>query len=203
VIAAVLLAAGSSRRFGTNTSKLLQDLNGTPLIRWSAAALREPRVTELIVVAADSAALHLVLDDLDARIVPNPEAARGIGRSIACGVAAVRPGTRAVLIALGDEPFLDTTVVRDVLDRYETTGAAIVAPRFGGVQGHPVLFDRVTFRELEALDSDRGARGVIERDPARVEYVDCAEPALPDVDTPDDLALARARAQNKAPFTPH
>jgi molybdenum cofactor cytidylyltransferase len=203
VIAAVLLAAGSSRRFGASGSKLLADLNGSPVIRWSAAALREPRVSELSVVTDGSDALRVALEGTGARIVRNPEAARGMGCSIACGVAALSPEVRAVLIALGDEPFLDPDVVRVVLDRYDARGAAIVAPRFAGVQGHPVLFERSTFAELAALDGDQGARAVIERDGERVDYVDLPGPAASDVDTPDDLALARARAQNKAPFTSH
>jgi molybdenum cofactor cytidylyltransferase len=197
VIAAVLLAAGSSRRFGASGSKLLQDLNGSPVIRWSAAALRESRISELSVVTDGSDALRAALEGTGARIVRNANAARGMGHSIACGVAALSADVRAVLIALGDEPFLDPDVVRAVLDRYEAREAAIVAPRFAGVQGHPVLFDRRTFAELTALDGDRGARAVIERDRTRVDYVDFPGPAASDVDTPD------ARAQNKAPFTSH
>lgn len=204
MIAALLLAAGTSRRFGTaQGGKLTQHLAGEPLVRWSASALRDPRIAELLVVTgADDAAVRDALDGLGARFVRNPEPARGMGTSIACGVRALPLGTRAVVIGLGDEPFMERDVLTLVLDRYAATGAAIVAPRFEGVQGHPVLFSQATFGELAALEGDRGARAVIEREPARVSYVDAGRPAASDVDTPADLALARMRAQNRAPFTP-
>jgi molybdenum cofactor cytidylyltransferase len=200
VIAALLLAAGASRRFGS--AKLVQDLRGTPLIGWSVRALRDPRVTDVVVVVPpDHDALRAAIGGTGVRFVVNYEADRGIARSIACGVAmaATRPDTRAVVVALGDEPFASLEVFARVLDRYEQGDALIVAPRFTGVIGHPVLFDRAVFPELAELDGDQGAHAVVLRDPARLRYVDFDHDPPRDVDTPDDLAFARRQAQNTSP----
>jgi molybdenum cofactor cytidylyltransferase len=198
VITALLLAAGASRRFGT--AKLVQDLGGAAVVRWSVDALNDTRIADIVVVVPpDHDDLRRALDGSSARLVVNPEADRGMGLSIACGVLATRDEANAVLLALGDEPFVSTDVLRRVLDRYDTGDARIVAPRFAGVIGHPVLFDRAVFAELAKLDGDRGARAIVERDPARVRYVEYDQPAPPDVDTPDDLARARRHAQNRSP----
>ena len=75
-----------------------------------------------------------------------------------------------------------------VIARWRESESAIVAARYRGAQGHPVLFARSTFAELAALTGDRGAKAVIERDPSRVSYVDVDVPTPRDVDTLDDAA---------------
>lgn len=205
MIAAILLAAGASRRFAADASnsggagKLVQDLNGAPVLSWSAAAFTDPRITELVVVVPPGRAeVARALAGRSAKIVVNPDASSGIGRSIAIGVSAVQHA-RAALIGLGDEPFTSRDVTASVIDRYLDGGVHIVAPRFDGVIGHPVLFDHAVFPELMALDGDRGARSIVTRDAKRVLYVDVPAPPPLDVDTRDDLALARVRAQNMSP----
>src|SRR4029077_8958086 len=178
VITALLLAAGSAHRFGGSTPKLAMELGGRPVIRWCAEMLAAADVDELLVVVPpEHDAIVAALEGLDFRWVVNDEADRGIGRSIACGVAALGDITRAVLIAPADEPSLSPDVVARVVARYRSARAmrepvAIVAPRYAGVPGHPVLFDRAVFAELRALDGDRGARQVVDGDPRRVAVVD-------------------------------
>jgi len=77
-----------------------------------------------------------------------------------------------------------------------------VAPRYRGTPGHPVLFDHSVFAELRALDGDRGARAVIERDPSRVAIVEVDAPPPGDVDTPEDLARLRRARQNMSGHPP-
>jgi molybdenum cofactor cytidylyltransferase len=110
--------------------------------------------------------------------------------------------TEAVVIALADEPLLDTAWVDALITRYRATGAAIVAPVFRGTRRHPVLFDRGVFAELADLDGDRGAREVIERDAGRVVLLEFDEPGTVDVDTPEDLARLEEAAQFTAPPPP-
>lgn len=203
MIAGLLLAAGSARRFGGASSKLVQDLGGRPVIRWSAEVLLGADIAELLVVVPQShAEIARALDGLDVRFVPNGNAHRGIGASIACGTAAVSHATQAVLIALGDEPELSAETVSDVVAAYRSAshGVAIVAPRYGDVPGHPALFDRSVFPELLALDGDHGARSIIDRDPGRVAIVQLAAPAPRDVDTVQDLARLRGERQYMSSF---
>lgn len=207
MIAALLLAAGSGRRFGGG-SKLVADLGGRAVIRWCAESLRDAGVDELLVVVpVEHTQLRLALEGIDARYVVNADAEQGIGTSIACGVAALGSAVDAVLVALADEPALPAAAVARVLDRYRSVragaqGVAIVAPRHSGIPGHPVLFDRSVFPELESLRGDRGARAVVERDPGRVAVVDVPDAAPGDVDTPGDLARLRREPQFMSPRLP-
>lgn len=202
MIAAVLLAAGSASRFGA--PKLLEDLRGVPILRRSADALARARIDELLVVVPPShEELRIALRGCRVRLVVNPDPERGIASSIACGVAALRSETVAMLVALGDEPTLSSAVVDQVIGAYrEEPKPSIVVPHYGSEPGHPVLFDRGVFPELLTLQGDRGARVVVERDPARVARVVVREPAPMDVDTPEDLARLRREGQYMTPTSP-
>jgi molybdenum cofactor cytidylyltransferase len=198
VIAALLLAAGAARRFGA--PKLLQDLHGKPLVRWSAEWLRGAPVDEIIVVVPpDSGGLQSALEGIDARFVTNPHPELGLASSIAFGVAGVNAATQAIFVVLGDEPMLGRGALLRVHERYQAGGAKIVAPTFAGVPGHPVLFDRSVFDELRTFSGDSGARAVLDRDPGRVAFVEMAESMPMDVDTPEDLARLRSQTQFTSP----
>src|SRR5262245_11456482 len=133
VIAALLLAAGAARRFGAQ--KLLEDLHGTPVVRWSASVASAPPVDELIVVVPpDAAALRQALAGIEARFVVNPRPELGLGSSIACGATAVNDATDAVLVLLGDEPGTSREALDRVVAHHRTTNAAIVVPTYEGVR---------------------------------------------------------------------
>ena len=171
--------------------KLLLALHGRPIVRWSVEALY-PHVDELVVVTGGGAdAVRAALDGLAIRFAENPRPEDGQGTSIAAGVAALRPGTDAVIIALGDQPRTSPGVVPALLEGWRRTGKPIVAPVYRGVQGTPVLFAADVFPELRALIGDAGARGVVAARRERVERVafDAAMP--PDIDTPEDFARLR------------
>jgi molybdenum cofactor cytidylyltransferase len=190
MLTGLLLAAGESRRFGS--PKLCEVLDGKPLVRWSAEALA-PFVDEMLVVTGTHAAeLREALMGLAVRFAHNPDPERGMGSSIATGVAALGDGVEAVLIALGDQPRPDARATRGVIERYRAGGVTIVAPSFNGVPGHPVLFGRALFGELARLSGDRGARPVVECDRSRVAIVPVDADAPGDVDVPADLAQLRA-----------
>jgi molybdenum cofactor cytidylyltransferase len=168
--------------------KLLLPLRGRPIVRWSVAALGR-QVDDLVVVTgADADAVRAALEGLTVRFVENRRPEAGQGSSIAVGVAALSPGTRAVIIALGDQPDVPDDVVPALLATWRRTGSAIVAPVYRGVQGTPVLFGAEVFPELATLTGDTGARGIVGARPERVTRVvfDTAMPA--DVDTPEDFA---------------
>jgi molybdenum cofactor cytidylyltransferase len=191
VISALLLAAGAARRFGA--PKLLQDLAGKPVVRWSAESLiGDPVDAVVVVVPPDHDEIRRSLEGLAVRIVVNPNPNAGMGASLACGVSALGPETKAVLVALADEPVRDRESLRRVVGRYRAGGASIVVPTYRGVRGHPVLFDRSVFGELATLTGDRGARDVSDRDSARVAIVELDALKPIDVDTPADLELLRA-----------
>lgn len=186
MIIGVLLAAGGATRFGSQ--KLLAPFRGTPLVRHGANALAQSTDGVVVVVGSEANAVRAALAGSPVQFVENPGWARGLSSSLHCGIAALPADAEAVVVALGDQPLMDPRIVTAVIERWRTAGRAIVAARYNGVQGHPVLFHRSVFPELLAVHGDSGARSVIARSAERTDYVDSVEPAPPDVDTPEDLA---------------
>jgi molybdenum cofactor cytidylyltransferase len=203
VIATVLLAAGAARRFD-GSQKLLAELpvdgGQTPLLRHTAQGLLEAGLSRLVVVIGrDADAVRRSLAGLELRFVTNPGYASGISSSVCAGVTeAMRlwPEAAWLSIALGDQPLGRTGVVETLVRvcanaGTESNAPRIIAPRFRGNAGNPVFFASELAPELLALSGDRGARRVVERDPARVRYVDFDIPAPLDVNTVEDLATLR------------
>ena len=186
MIAAIVLAAGLARRMGRQ--KLLLDLDGKPLVRWSVEALL-PHVDDVVVVTGhEASAVRGALADLPVRFAHNETPDRGQGSSIAVGASALADGTRATFVALGDQPRVPSAVTIALLDAFAWSRRPIVAPVYQGVQGTPVLFGADVLPELAALTGDTGARAIVAADPERVERVAFDFPMPLDVDTPEDYA---------------
>jgi molybdenum cofactor cytidylyltransferase len=202
MIAAVVLAAGSARRFD-GTQKLLASVphDGAvmPLVRLTVSGLIQAGLQRIVVVVGrDAGALRLALDGLHVNFVNNADYVSGMSSSLRAGVAdAMRrwPDVEGVLIALGDQPLLGTGIIESLVKQLGTTPlrrSEIVAPRFRGELGTPVLFARDLTPELLSLSGDSGARSVVERDRARVRYLDFNRASPLDVDTVADLAALKA-----------
>jgi molybdenum cofactor cytidylyltransferase len=185
VIAGLLLAAGGAKRFGAQ--KLLAPLEGAALVCHAALHLADAVDELVIVVGSEAELVRGALHDVPAVVVENTGWRQGIASSIRCGIAALPTSTQAVIVALGDEPRIDSESMRLVTARWVASRAPIVSARYRGRRGHPVLFDRCVFDELSALDGDSGARTVIERRADDVVYVDVDAERPADVDTTDDL----------------
>jgi len=186
VIAAIVLAAGFARRMGRQ--KLLLELQGKPVVRWSVEAILPHVGDTLVVTGQDDEAVRAALAGLAVRFAVNPRQQAGQGSSVAIGAAALEPWTAAALVALGDQPRLPEGLIARLLAERERSGKAIVAPVFQGTQGTPVLFTADVFDELRALDGDAGARSVVQARPERVARLAIDAPMPPDVDTPEDYA---------------
>ena len=175
-------------------AKLLLDWGGKPVVRRVVEQVKAGRVDEVLVVLGHEApTIREALKGLPVRFVENPEPEAGQASSIAAGVAVLGPAVSAVLIALGDQPALPPEVIPRLVETFNQTGKAIVAPLYRGVQGNPVLFAAAVFPELRALTGDRGARSVVEKDPARVALVSFDLPMPADLDTFEDYERLRPR----------
>lgn len=188
MIATLLLAAGRSRRFGSD--KLTALLGARPVIQWSVDAL--DGVTDLlfVVVAPQSHRLRNALAGRSVRYVENVRADDGMGSSIAAGMLALPPETDAVLVALGDQPLVSRAVASSLCVRWRESRAAAVVPRYRDGRGHPVLFDRACFSALAALTGDAGARTVLHSLGDALAFVEVDDDMPRDVDTPDALLSA-------------
>lgn len=185
MIMGVLLAAGSSTRFGAH--KLLHPLSdGIPIAAHAAGNLISALPNSIAVVRREDAVLRDMLASFGLSIVECATAVQGMGTSIACGVAAT-PNATGWVIALADMPWVRPATIYSIAQHLRM-GAGIVAPQYQGRRGHPVGFS-VTFRaRLLAVQRDVGAREIIEESPEHLTLDVTPDPGvLLDIDLPNDV----------------
>jgi molybdenum cofactor cytidylyltransferase len=189
-IAAIVLAAGSSRRFGPQ-NKLLVDVGGEPLVRRVAGRVAASGLAPVIVVTGhDRARIEAALDGLDVVLVHNSRHLQGMGHTVAAGVAMLDDDARAVLITPGDLPDLAPALIKRLVGVFEAAGGErIVFPALAsGAQRNPVLWPRRFFPELARLTGDKGGRDLIKANADATLPVEIASDApFSDVDRPEDL----------------
>jgi molybdenum cofactor cytidylyltransferase len=185
-VAALILAAGASSRMGS--PKQLLDWGGRPLVRAAAEVALAARLDPLMVVVGGAhAAVAEALAGLPLRIITNPDYAAGQSTSLRAGIAALGQDADAVVVLLGDQPFVTAAIVEQLVTEWQASGAAIVAPTYAGQRGNPVLFARAVFPELLDIQGDQGARAVLAADSTRVRLIAFDDPRpLADIDTPED-----------------
>ncbi|MFQ6057848.1 MAG: molybdenum cofactor cytidylyltransferase [Anaerolineae bacterium] len=187
-VAAVVLAAGASQRFG-QPKQLLPWGEKTMLEHVVDVLLASPVHEVIVVLGAQAEAVGAALGERPVRIVVNERWDGGLSTSVRAGLGEVGPNAMAALFVLADQPGLTPDLVERLVERHRRTLGPIVAPVYKGRRGNPVLFDRALFPELAALQGDVGGRALIEKYPQRVERVEVeSEAILLDVDTPEDYA---------------
>ena len=191
MIAALVLAAGASRRLGRN--KLLLPFRGGTVLSATLARVLESPVDRVILVLGHEGELVRrqagLPEDPRLATVDNAQWASGMASSLRTGLEAC-PEAEAAIVALGDQPDVEAATVARLVDAFRA-GAPLAVPvhadataRGGERVGHPVLFGRALFAELSALEGDTGARQVVERHWASAARV--AGVPLRDVDTEAD-----------------
>jgi molybdenum cofactor cytidylyltransferase len=194
-IAAVLLAAGASKRFGEN-NKLLSDLGGKPLIRRVAEAIVCSGVEVVVVTGCDRLQIEKALEGLLLRFAHNLNWESGMGSSIAVGVMALGQQVQGAFVVPGDLPFLTSDLIKDLTaDFIESRGALITYPTTSkGKQRNPVLWPRRFFASLASLSGSPGAKHLLQScaDSQKQAHV-FDESAYLDIDAPADLEAARSR----------
>lgn len=176
----LLLAAGQSLRFGAD--KRLALVDGRPMALACALAMRAALDDVLVVLRAQDAALARELARHGIAVTHCPDAALGMGHSLAHGVRETAQA-RGWVIGLADMPRVQTATIRAVADAVVDGGIAM--PVFAGRRGHPVGFSRAYFSALSALRGDAGARAVVQAHAARVCELPTADSGvLFDIDAP-------------------
>lgn len=193
-IAAILLAAGASRRMGAN--KLLLDIHGQPMVRHAAAQCQAAGLSPLIAVLGHEAArVEQALAGLPVQCVRNPGWADGMAGSLMAGLAALPAGTEAALIHLADMPLVTLEDIAALRAAFASArGRAICIPVHQGRRGNPVLLGREIFPALAGLSGDQGAKSVIAQHPHLIAEVPAGAGVLADIDTPEAYAAFIARA---------
>jgi molybdenum cofactor cytidylyltransferase len=187
-IAAVILAAGSSRRMGAN--KLLATIGGKALVRHVAEAATRSGAAETIVVTGhERERIESELAGLKVRFVLNGEHASGMASSLKAGIAALPAAVAGAVVLLGDMPEVSVDMI-DRLIAAAGDGSKIAIATHNGVRGNPVLWPRRFFAEFAALTGDEGARALIAEHGDEVVAVELGDAAARDIDTRAALAAA-------------
>jgi len=184
MITGILLAAGAGTRFGGR--KLLHPLpDGVPVGLASLRNLISAVTHVIVVVRPGDDDLRALLESEGALVIECQDAERGMGHSLAAGVAE-SSAAEGWVIALGDMPRIRPATIKQVVHALEQ-GAGIVVPVFAGERGHPVAFDRRFRAELLGLTGDAGARTIVHAHSSEVCRLEVDDPAVvQDVDTVED-----------------
>lgn len=185
-ISGVILAAGGSARLGE--PKQFVQWRGHPLV-WHAAGAAAGLDRTVVVVGESIDQMQRALKGQSVEIIENPDWETGQSSSVRLGLEAASRGAEGVVFLLADMPFVNSDLVRALVDRHRQTLSPLVAAWAGGRRANPVLFDRQTFDDLRSLSGDQGGRAIFRR--FEREFVQWDEEILLDVDNAEDLERLR------------
>ncbi|MEM4198799.1 MAG: nucleotidyltransferase family protein [Nitrososphaerota archaeon] len=186
MFSAIVLAAGGSRRMGSN--KLLKPLWGRPLISWSVESALASGCDEVIVVLGYEAELVGKALPSNVRRVFNEDWTAGISSSIRRGIEAVAPGSEAAVIMVADQPLVYPAIPTLLASLVLQGGYTLACASLEGDPRNPAAFHKTLFNELLGLEGDKGAKQVITRHLSEAAFLEVPREALIDVDRPEDLA---------------
>ena len=191
-IAAVILAAGSSRRMG-NANKLLATIDGKPLVRIAAeAAIGSQAGSVVVVTGHEHERVATALAGLAVAFAYNLDHKKGMATSLRSGLAILPDDVEGAVVLLADMPKITSAVIDRVIAVFQS--GKIVVPTAEGLRGNPVLWSRRFFPELMGVNGDTGGRAVIEASSGSVIEVELGPAVSLDLDTREALAAAGGRA---------
>lgn len=189
-IAAIILAAGQSKRFG-DQNKMLFEVDGIAIIRRTVDTVVSAELGDVVLVSGDdTAGLLSACEGTNIRHIENPTPWAGMGTSLATGANAISEDIEAFFVILGDMPYLKSETIIQMAAAFDPTGGNDIAvPVHNGRRGHPVLFAKKYLTQLRALTGDHGARAILIKHPERIQAIVVDDAGtLIDIDKPEDAA---------------
>ena len=192
-IAAILLAAGSSHRFGEE-NKLLSNIEDMPMVARSASALLKatPPLRPIIVVTGyEQERMRHVLDRMfgeesNITFTHNPDYASGIASSVHAGLRSLPDDIDGAVVALADMPWVESRHIGKLLKAFENK-ESICVPMVGRRRGNPTLWGASYFKRMFSCEGDVGAKNLLFECAAHVREVVFDDVAtLTDIDTPEE-----------------
>ena len=200
VVGAVLLAAGSGSRMG-NRPKCLLELGGVPLIRRQLIALSGAGVDELVVVLGHYAdQIEPAVMDFPVTLVRNPDPDAGQNSSLRLGLQTLSPKIDTVLVALADQPLINSQDINDLIGAYKKRpeGTQVVQPNVEGQPGNPVMFSGDVRDQILAGEAKVGCKQWQSAHPEAVHrWVTSNQRYRTDVDSPEDIEALAARTGHR------
>jgi molybdenum cofactor cytidylyltransferase len=193
-ISGLILAAGTSSRMGQ--PKQLLPFRGTILLDWVMAQAESASALDEVIVVLGRAAdeIRPRLRNTRARVIINPVFTEGCSGSYKAGMATIDPRAEAVMVLLGDQPGVDSTVIDQVAEDWRMQGGGIALTSYRGRRGHPMVFASELFDQLRQLSGDKAAWKILDAHPDWVRDV-AVDHAFPeDVDTRQDYETLLRKA---------
>jgi len=186
MIGAIVLAAGQSRRMGTQ--KLLLPWGAKPLLAHVVdQVLAGPVWPVIVVVGRDAPAIGTVLAGRPVTLLANPRPQSEMLVSVRCGLRALSRHSEGVLVALGDQPGVTSELIGRLTAAFRSAPESIVVPQCQGRRGHPIVVPRRFFTPVFQRYEGVGLRGLLEEYPDDIVEVPIDHPqTLHDLDTPED-----------------
>jgi molybdenum cofactor cytidylyltransferase len=161
IIAGLVPAAGASRRLGQD--KRLLPLRGATLLEATVASLRGGGVEPVVVILEPDSPCRALPGLRDVILAVNPAPERGMLSSIRAGLVALPATAAAAAVLPGDHAFVPSTAVAALVAEFARVRQLLLAPRFTGQRGHPLVLARALFAEAAACDDHVGLRQLVER----------------------------------------
>jgi len=191
MIAALILAAGQSKRMGQ--PKMLLPWGKTTVLETVIATFKAAGVDDILVVTGGNRERVETLVKDPARTIFNRHYDAGeMLSSVQAGLAGLNPDTEAVMIGLGDQPQVQERSVQAVLSEYRRSGASLVVPSFQMRRGHPWLVARMHWDEIRQMRAPDSLRDFLKRHADEIQYVALdSSTILQDLDTPEDYLKSK------------
>tara|TARA_B100001123_G_scaffold39884_1_gene41088 strand:- start:1752 stop:2336 length:585 start_codon:yes stop_codon:yes gene_type:complete len=160
-ISAILLAAGQSKRMN-GENKLVKEIQGIPLIKFSVKNILASSVDQLIIVLGHQREIIEKLIDKHEKIkfIFNKDFETGMSSSIKAGLSHLSKNTEAFFISLGDMPMVNSNIYNQLI-KYRNQ-KDIIVPTYRSQQGNPVLFNKSMKSEIMSISGDVGAKKILE-----------------------------------------
>ena len=188
-ITGILLAAGASRRMGSQ-NKLLSDLNGKTMIEVVATELINSKLSHIIVVTGhESEKIKAALTSLDLNFIHNHEYQRGLSTSLKTALEIIPKDTDGIIVCLGDMPLIKAMHIDKLIDAFNPIeGNSICVPVYGRKRGNPIVWSNEYLTQIRSIDGDIGAKNILDEHIEQITEVPMEENAvLFDIDTPEHL----------------
>lgn len=186
-LALIMLAAGNSRRFGSN--KLMYEVDGVPMYQCTLrllqkAAERIPDSRIVVVTQPQYSEIIDVVKETGAEVLFNPKPERGIASSMQIGLEIAKDAD-ACLFTVSDQPWLTAETIIALYDAFQSENKGMACTVWGEKTGNPCIFSKKYYRKLMEITGDKGGKQIIKRYPEDVTYLKISdEREQQDVDVP-------------------